>query len=167
MQHPGNGTRSRSLIIVRWPWTGRRSDRSHEYCGCRAVSGPRIYPWTSRTGSGRSSGTPSTLIDNWMCVVRHSRDYRVSRPETRSADHLEPEPNFTSRGVYDFRIQKGHRTGRGGLRARQTLDKDVSRLDYHTKFRSGLTVLTKLLRSIYFRYIFELEFKSIYFTKGR
>lgn len=102
-----------------------------------------------------------------MCVVRHNRDYRVSRPETRSADHLEPEPNFTSRGVYDFRIQKGHRTGRGGLRARQTLDKDVSRLDYHTKFRSGLTVLTKLLRSIYFRYIFELEFKSIYFTKGR
>lgn len=113
MQHPANGTRSRSLIIVWWPWTGRRSDRSHEYCGCRAVSGPRIYSWTSRTGSGRSSGTPSTLIDNWMCVVRHNRDYRVSRPETRSADHLEPEPNFTSRGVYDFRIQKGHRTGRG------------------------------------------------------
>lgn len=39
------------------------------------------------------------------------------------------------------------------VRARQTLDKDVSRLDYHTKFPSRLTVLTKLLRvSIYFRY---------------
>lgn len=52
-----------------------------------------------------------------------SRDYRVSRPEARSANHLEAEPNFTSRTMYDFRMQKGYRAM--PIRIDQTMDKDI------------------------------------------
>lgn len=80
----GKRRATRNPVLVHWiskqraarsycSRTGRRSDRSHEYCGCRAASGPRIYPSTSRTDSGRSSGTPSTLIDNSMHGTAQSR----------------------------------------------------------------------------------------------
>ncbi|KYM88821.1 hypothetical protein ALC53_02586 [Atta colombica] len=52
-----------------------------------------------------------------------SRDYRVSRPEARSADHLEAEPNFTSHTMYDFRMQKGYRAM--SIHIDQTVDKDI------------------------------------------
>jgi hypothetical protein len=53
-----------------------------------------------------------------------SRDYRISRPEARSADHLEAQPNFTSRAMYDFRMQKGYRTVPASID--RLLDKDIS-----------------------------------------
>lgn len=75
---------------------------------------------------GQTADVPAGHHQPWLttpCMELRSRDYRVSRPEARSADHLEAELNFASRTMYDFRMQKGYRAM--PIRIDQTVDKDI------------------------------------------
>lgn len=107
MQHPG-------IVRSRTDHSGgreREDDQIDRMNTADVVQCPDLVYIRRRVG--QTADVPAGHHQPWLttpCVEQHNRDYRVSRPETRSADHLEPEPNSTSRAVYDFRIQKGHRT---------------------------------------------------------
>lgn len=105
---------------------------------------------------GQTADVPAGHHQPWLttpCMELRSRDYRVSRPEARSADHLEAEPNFTSRTMYDFRMQKGYRAM--PIRIDQTVDKDISWHMSSTVTDDGLFHMSEK----YLKYSIDLKIK--------
>lgn len=110
----------------------------------------------------QTADVPAGHHQPWLttpCMELRSRDYRVFRPEARSADHLEAKPNFTSRTMYDFRMQKGYRAM--PIRIDQTVDKDIPWHMSSTVTDDGLFYMSEKYRK--FLINLKIKYYKMYF----